>query len=72
MHVNSLDSARAQMETNFFGPLRTTKAVVPVMRQQRAGVIVNVSSAEFWVAHPIASVYAASKFAIEGMKAVHE
>jgi short-subunit dehydrogenase len=62
----SLESARAQLETNFFGPVRTTKAVLPSMRQQKSGVIVNVSSAEFWEPHPVASVYAASKFALEG------
>lgn len=54
------------METNFFGPMRTMKAVLPTMREQNAGVIVNVSSAEFWNPHPTASVYAASKFGLEG------
>lgn len=64
--MSSLDNAHAQMETNFFGPIRTIKAVLPTMREQKAGVIINVSSAEFWEPHPVASVYAASKFAIEG------
>lgn len=63
----NLDNAHAQMETNFFGPIRTIKAVLPTMREQKAGVIINVSSAEFWEPHPVASVYAASKFAIEGL-----
>jgi NAD(P)-dependent dehydrogenase (short-subunit alcohol dehydrogenase family) len=63
---NSLDRAHMQMETNFFGVIRAMKAVLPAMRTRESGVIVNVSSAEFWVPHPIASVYAASKFALEG------
>lgn len=54
------------MEAKFFGPIRTMKAVVPTMRQQKTGVIVNVSSAEFWDPHPVTSIYAASKFALEG------
>jgi short-subunit dehydrogenase len=36
------------------------------MRARKSGVIVNISSAEFWDPHPVASVYAASKFALEG------
>ena len=54
------------MGTNFFGPLRATKAIVPSMRENKGGIIVNVSSAEFWDPHAGASVYAASKFALEG------
>lgn len=55
------------MEANFFGPLRTMKGVLPSMRQRNSGVIVNISSAEFWNPHPVASIYAASKFALEDM-----
>lgn len=54
------------METNFFGPLRAMKAIIPSMRENQCGVIVNVSSAEFWDPHAGISVYAASKFALEG------
>lgn len=55
------------METNFFGPLRLMKELIPHMRQRKQGVIVNVSSAVFWAAHPGVGMYAASKFALEGI-----
>ena len=58
---------RQIMETNFFGVVRSCRAVVRGMRAQGKGVIVNVGSAEFWTAHPCISMYAASKFAVEGM-----
>lgn len=55
------------METNFFGPIRTIQAVLPLMRERRSGVIVNVSSAEFWHPLPVTGAYSASKFALEGV-----
>jgi NAD(P)-dependent dehydrogenase (short-subunit alcohol dehydrogenase family) len=63
----TLDNARAQMETNFFGPLRLMKAIIPSMRERKSGVIVNISSSAFWRAFPVIGVYAASKFALEGL-----
>lgn len=54
------------MEVNFFGPMRLMKALIPRMRERKQGVIVNVSSAVFWAAHPGVGMYAASKFALEG------
>jgi NAD(P)-dependent dehydrogenase (short-subunit alcohol dehydrogenase family) len=54
------------MEVNFFGPMRLMKALIPHMREQKQGVIINVSSAVFWTAHPGVGMYAASKFALEG------
>jgi short-subunit dehydrogenase len=54
------------METNFFGPICAMKAIVPSMRENKCGVIVNVGSAEFWDPHAGASAYSASKFALEG------
>ena len=62
-----IEQARALMETNFFGAMRTMQAVIPSMRERKSGVIVNVSSAEFWEPHPLAGVYGASKFALEGL-----
>ena len=62
-----LSEARALMETNFFGPFRMIKEVIPSMRERQSGVIVNISSAEFWDPHPVAGVYCASKFALEGL-----
>jgi NAD(P)-dependent dehydrogenase (short-subunit alcohol dehydrogenase family) len=59
--------ARAQLETNFFGALWVTQAVLPVMRRQRCGHIVQVSSAAGGTGFPMVGMYCASKFALEGM-----
>ena len=57
---------RAQLETNFFGPLNFTRAVLPVMRKQRSGLVITMSSTAGIVGAAFTSAYAASKFAIEG------
>jgi NAD(P)-dependent dehydrogenase (short-subunit alcohol dehydrogenase family) len=58
--------ARAQMETNFFGALAVTRAVLPHLRRQRAGHILQVSSIAGFSATPGLGIYNASKFALEG------
>jgi NAD(P)-dependent dehydrogenase (short-subunit alcohol dehydrogenase family) len=62
-----LEEAAAQFDTNVYGVMRVTQAVLPWMRQQRSGRIINISSVVGQVAPPFLGVYAASKFAIEGM-----
>jgi NAD(P)-dependent dehydrogenase (short-subunit alcohol dehydrogenase family) len=59
--------ARNQIETNVFGLLWTTQAVIPVMRAQRSGHIIQVSSALGVATLPVLGMYNASKFAVEGL-----
>jgi NAD(P)-dependent dehydrogenase (short-subunit alcohol dehydrogenase family) len=58
--------AMHQMDVNFMGAFRVTRAVLPGMRQRRSGVIVNVSSLGGLFGLPFQSFYSASKFALEG------
>ena len=62
----SPEQVRSQFETNLFGPMTVTRAVLPVMRKQRFGLVIAISSTAGVVADPFASAYAASKFALEG------
>src|SRR4051794_22657910 len=57
---------RAQIETNLFGPVNVTRAVLPVMRAQRSGLVVTVSSTAGIVGQEFCTAYAASKFGLEG------
>jgi NAD(P)-dependent dehydrogenase (short-subunit alcohol dehydrogenase family) len=57
---------RSQMETNFFGPLNVTRAILPIMRKQRLGQVITVTSTAALVGGAFTSAYAASKFALEG------
>ena len=58
--------ARAQFETNFFGVVRMVDAVLPLMRRQKRGHIINVGSLSGLSAIPFLGMYSASKFALEG------
>jgi NAD(P)-dependent dehydrogenase (short-subunit alcohol dehydrogenase family) len=64
--VISPEQFRAQMETNFFGPLNLTRAVLPVMRAQRSGQVITMSSVAGLVGQEFVAAYSASKFALEG------
>jgi NAD(P)-dependent dehydrogenase (short-subunit alcohol dehydrogenase family) len=63
----SLDDFKSQFETNFFGLIRVTKEVIPLMRKQRMGIIVNLSSIGGRIGFPLNSAYQSSKFALEGL-----
>lgn len=63
----TLSEARAQVETNFWGVVRTVQAVLPTMRSRRSGRIVLLSSIGGVIGLPFQSFYSASKFAVEGL-----
>src|SRR5262245_4098691 len=59
--------ARAAFDVNVLGPLAVTRAVLPHLRAQRSGLIINISSVGGFVAWPGWGVYSATKFAVEGL-----
>lgn len=63
----SLNEIKEQFETNYFGAIRTMKQVIPTMRRQGNGIIINVSSIAGVVGIPGECVYSSSKFALEGL-----
>jgi NAD(P)-dependent dehydrogenase (short-subunit alcohol dehydrogenase family) len=60
------DDFRAQVETNLFGPLNVTRTVLPVMRRQRSGLVVTISSTAGIIGQEFYTAYAAAKFGLEG------
>jgi NAD(P)-dependent dehydrogenase (short-subunit alcohol dehydrogenase family) len=66
LEETSVAEARQQFETNLFGVLRVTNAILPGMRQQGDGRIVNISSVLGFLPAPYSGIYAASKHAVEG------
>jgi NAD(P)-dependent dehydrogenase (short-subunit alcohol dehydrogenase family) len=63
---SSIEQARAIFETNFFGIIRMTRAVVPHMRRQASGRIINIGSVLGFLPMPYGALYAATKHAVEG------
>ena len=59
----SIDSARAHLETNFFGPLRMSQAFAPLLAANGGGAILNVLSVASWINSPLLAAYGASKSA---------
>ena len=64
---NSMEEIRTQFETNFFGAVRVMQSVIPTMRKQRSGKIVNISSVAGRISLPLTSAYDATKHALEGL-----
>jgi NAD(P)-dependent dehydrogenase (short-subunit alcohol dehydrogenase family) len=62
-----MDEIKAQYETNVFGLIRTTQAVLPIMRRQKSGTIINISSGAGRFGFPTGSAYVSTKFAVEGL-----
>ena len=63
----SIDEFKSQFETNFFGVIRVTKEVIPIMRNQGSGNIINISSVGGRIGIPLNTAYISSKFALEGL-----
>ena len=72
LEATPADTLRRQFDVNFFGLVEAMQAVLPTMRSQRSGVIVNISSVGGRMAYPLGSLYHGSKWAVEGLsEAVH-
>ena len=67
LEATTMDQAHRQFQTNVFGLIAVTKAFIPIFRQQRSGVIVNVSSISADAGFPYTSVYEASKAAVAAL-----
>jgi short-subunit dehydrogenase len=63
----SMEEMKAQFETNFFGAIRVMQATIPIMRKQRRGKILNITSMGGRIAVPLDSMYHGTKFALEGV-----
>ena len=66
LEATPIDVVRRQFDVNLFGLIETIQAVLPAMRAQRSGVIVNVSSVGGRITYPLGTLYHGSKWAVEG------
>ncbi len=67
IEATSFDRIREQFETNVFGLLATTKAILPIFRAKHDGMIINLSSVAGKITFPLATLYCGTKFAVEGI-----
>ncbi|MDO8994092.1 MAG: SDR family oxidoreductase [Daejeonella sp.] len=67
MEQASMEEIQQVMDVNFYGPIRCSKAVMPYMRKQKSGHIINVSSVGGIIGSPVNEIYCAAKFALEGL-----
>jgi short-subunit dehydrogenase len=67
MEQASMEEIHQIMDINFYGVIRCTKAVLPYMRKQQSGHIINISSIGGLVGQPVNEIYCAAKFALEGL-----
>ncbi|PRP66183.1 SDR family oxidoreductase [Nonlabens agnitus] len=64
MEETPIEEVKNAMETNFYGPLRVLQAVLPIMRQQRSGRVINITSIAGYMGLPYRGIYSASKGAL--------
>jgi len=67
MEQATMEEIHQVMDVNFYGVIRCTKAVLPYMRKQQSGHIINISSVGGIVGQPVNEIYCAAKFALEGL-----
>jgi len=67
LEETSMEELKGQFETNLFGAVRVMQAVIPIMRKQGGGIIVNITSLGGRISFPLNSAYHATKFALEGL-----
>ncbi|MEJ7691540.1 SDR family oxidoreductase [Daejeonella sp.] len=67
MEQATMEEIQQVMDVNFYGVIRCTKAVLPFMRKQQSGHIINISSVGGLVGQPVNEIYCAAKFALEGL-----
>ena len=67
LEATSVESIQRQFETNVVGLLATTRAVLPLMRRNKSGIVVNIGSIAGKMTYPLGTMYNGTKFAVEGI-----